>query len=50
MVEITINVQKSSLNVRLQIWIAHEQFVHLKITFQREEFRRNFVHGRQGRL
>ena len=37
MVEITINVQKSSLNVRLQIWIAHEQFVHLKITFQRRE-------------
>ena len=33
MVEITINVQKSSLNVLLQIWTAHEQFVHLKITF-----------------
>ena len=32
MVEIIINVRYSSLNVRLPIWIAHEQFVHLKIT------------------
>ena len=33
MVEITINVQNSSLNVLLQIWTVREQFVHLKITF-----------------
>ena len=32
MVEIIINVRQYSLNVRLQIWIVHEQFVHLKIT------------------
>ena len=32
MVEIIINVRYSSLNVRLPISFAHEQFVHLKIT------------------
>ena len=33
MVEITINVHNSSLNVLLQIWTVREQFVHLKTTF-----------------